>query len=562
MESGFYSRYFCCAKKKWWFTSDFGLASFEPCAQSEQVQDADSKVHFVSDPTRRLVCDHRSKGCIFSHPDRQETQEASQVRFREQSLPVLCSSVRPCSGSSNVYKMYGRSPGPIVAPGHPNCKLSGWLSNISSIPGSGTDTSRLSAPSPKEPRATDKSTKECSATTSAYNLSGGSYGFSHDAGMSVSHTCAVIRDMSESVQNGTSSPCWLVSQTVGSDGGSIPCSSAGPAPHATISVVDQEPEHFTSLSSASQNYGDMQRLSCSKAMEEIPVPSGRSPARDRFSLQNYHDGRIPDGLGGGPFRTSSPWNLDRRTSELAHKSFGTIGSLPGSQTVLTTVERLALETEPGGRGMEITPPGGESHMAEVQPSGSGSVRFKHDYALPALVFPVSSIASRSGCSGPQLSQNQCVCFSPYLAAPSCSAQSTIRQSGAPAVSYPVVAHPVMVLDPGQFVDRPSLGGSPQTRSVDTSSGHDLASSAGIMEVMGVAPEKNALMCSGLSAEATDTIIKGIVHFEIKIWYLSAYPKGIQDVGVFFSSVDPILMFLGQTVLVCQSYNGRYRSLSL
>ncbi len=57
-------------------------------------------------------------------------------------------------------------------------------------------------------------------------------------------------------------------------------------------------------------------------------------------------------------------------------------------------------------------------------------------------------------------------------------------------------------------------------------------------------------------------VKGIVHFEVKIWYLSAYPKGIQDVGVFFSSVDPILMFLGQTVLVCQSYNGRYRSLSL
>ncbi len=57
-------------------------------------------------------------------------------------------------------------------------------------------------------------------------------------------------------------------------------------------------------------------------------------------------------------------------------------------------------------------------------------------------------------------------------------------------------------------------------------------------------------------------VKGIVHFEIKIWYLSAYPKGIQDVGVFFSSVDPILMFLGQTVLVCQSYNGRYRLLSL
>ncbi len=65
----------------------------------------------------------------------------------------------------------------------------------------------------------------------------------------------------------------------------------------------------------------------------------------------------------------------------------------------------------------------------------------------------------------------------------------------------------------------------------------------------------------ITAEVYD-VIKGIVHFEIKIWYLSAYPKGIQDLGVFFSSVDPILMFLGQTVLVCQSYNGRYRSLSL
>ncbi len=43
----------------------------------------------------------------------------------------------------------------------------------------------------------------------------------------------------------------------------------------------------------------------------------------------------------------------------------------------------------------------------------------------------------------------------------------------------------------------------------------------------------------------NSALKGIVHFEIKIWYLSAYPKGIQDVGVFFSSVDPILMFLGQ-----------------
>ncbi len=39
--------------------------------------------------------------------------------------------------------------------------------------------------------------------------------------------------------------------------------------------------------------------------------------------------------------------------------------------------------------------------------------------------------------------------------------------------------------------------------------------------------------SGRFLCCNQTGFKGIVHFEIKMWYLSAYPKGIQDVGVFF-----------------------------
>jgi len=46
-------------------------------------------------------------------------------------------------------------------------------------------------------------------------------------------------------------------------------------------------------------------------------------------------------------------------------------------------------------------------------------------------------------------------------------------------------------------------------------------------------------------------IKGIVHFEINFWYVLAYLKGIQDVGFLFSTVFSILIFLGQTILVCQ-----------
>jgi len=49
-------------------------------------------------------------------------------------------------------------------------------------------------------------------------------------------------------------------------------------------------------------------------------------------------------------------------------------------------------------------------------------------------------------------------------------------------------------------------------------------------------------------------VKGIVHFEINFWYVLAYLKGIQYVAVFVSTVLSILIFLGQTILVCQLYN--------
>jgi len=43
-------------------------------------------------------------------------------------------------------------------------------------------------------------------------------------------------------------------------------------------------------------------------------------------------------------------------------------------------------------------------------------------------------------------------------------------------------------------------------------------------------------------------VKGIVHFEIHFWYVLAYLKGIQDVGVFVSAVVSIVIFLGLSVI--------------
>ncbi len=137
----------------------------ESCAQSEQVQDADSKVHFVSDPTRRLVCDHRSKGFILSHPDFTRHRKLLRFAFGGKACQHCVLPFGLALAPQTFTKSMDAALAPIVAPGHPNLKLSGRL--ISSYPGSGPDTSGLSARSLKEPRASDEPTKECSATKSA-----------------------------------------------------------------------------------------------------------------------------------------------------------------------------------------------------------------------------------------------------------------------------------------------------------------------------------------------------------------------------------------------------------
>jgi len=58
---------------------------------------------------------------------------------------------------------------------------------------------------------------------------------------------------------------------------------------------------------------------------------------------------------------------------------------------------------------------------------------------------------------------------------------------------------------------------------------------------------------GVDDDARKLTLKGIVHFEINFLYVLAYLKGIQDVGVFVSTVFSILIFFSQTVVVHQSY---------
>ncbi len=302
----------------------------------------------------------------------------------------------------------------------------------------------------------------------------------------------------------------------------IPCGSAGSAPYATVPVVDQQPECFTSLLSALQNYGDTQRFPCSKTVEKSSVPSERSPVGSVSSSQNYHDGRIPDGLEDSPSRTSSTgsllgeqrsWHINRLELLivfLALRQFlpqltgyhffqdgqhdGSFLSEPSRGITFSPLYRLVrsvlLRAQTkflSVRAVYIT-----GHLNSGADLLSRQRMENREWRLHPqvvnLIWQPLGLVSRSGCFGPRMAQNQSVRFSPYLAAPSNYTQSTIGQREAPAFRGSMVAYPVVVYGHGQSVNRASLGDS------QGDSPHDLLTQAraGFMEAMGVSPKRNGV----------------------------------------------------------------------
>ncbi len=98
-----------------------------------------------------------------------------------------------------------------------------------------------------------------------------------------------------------------------------------------------------------------------------------------------------------------------------------------------------------------------------------------------------------------MAQNQFVCLSSDPANSSGAIQNTIGQSGASAACSSAV-----VCGTDQSVSGLSVGDSPQTGHAVASTENYLAPR--FMETVGVASERRELICPGLSAEATETII--------------------------------------------------------
>ncbi len=123
------------SKEGWRPEAHSGSTAFEFFSLQREVQDADNENHHVSGPRRGLVCRYRTKGCVFSHPGRSETQEVPSVCLWREGLPIQGPALRPGLGTENIYEMHGCCTGPFEAPGHSCTELSGQLAHSGSLQG-------------------------------------------------------------------------------------------------------------------------------------------------------------------------------------------------------------------------------------------------------------------------------------------------------------------------------------------------------------------------------------------------------------------------------------------
>ncbi len=146
-----------------------------------------------------------------------------------------------------------------------------------------------------------------------------------------------------------------------------------------------------------------------------------------------------------------------------------------------------------------------------------------------------------------MAQNRFVCFSPDPANSSGTIQNTVGQSGATVAGSPVLAHSIMVCGTDRSVSGLSVGDSPQTGHAVASTGNDLAPTARFMETVGVASERNELICPGLSAEATETIINSRAvstrHLYAFKWKLFTTWCRSRDMDPAYCPIASVLEFL-------------------
>ncbi len=147
--------------------------------------------------------------------------------------------------------------------------------------------------------------------------------------------------------------------------------------------------------------------------------------------------------------------------------------------------RFSVETEAQAGGMDVEPSDGILDLGSVWQSGGGPLCFSRVIPVPALVLPEFPDDSRHRCVRPPMAECQSVRVSANKADSGSTMQSEGERCPSPSHS-PILALPDLVLGANSPLVSTSLGDSDQAGLTVPASGQDLASSAGALEVVGMA----------------------------------------------------------------------------
>ncbi len=197
--------------------------------------------------------------------------------------------------------------------------------------------------------------------------------------------------------------------------------------------------------------------------------------------------------------------------------------------------RFSVETEAQAGGMDVEPSDGIPDLGSVWQSGGGPLCFSRVIPVPALVLPEFPDDSGHRCVRPPMAECQSVRVSANKADSGSTMQSEGERCPSPSHS-PILALPDLVLGAKSPLVSASLGDSDQAGLTVPASGQDLASSAGALEVVGMARTGPRAVIDGLPAEVQETIARARAPANRKL-YSSKW--GVFESWCLTHAIDPV-----------------------
>ncbi|KAI2663287.1 Tyrosine recombinase slr0733 [Labeo rohita] len=389
-------------------------------------------------------------------------------------------------------------------------------------------------------------------------------GFDYNAGTTVSCTGRIYSKHPKEYQARSQSYSTLLSKGFRSHGSCIHGDTFGSSAHETVPVVAQSPGISSKGQSPEANKGYAPGASYPFYVVQTPVSDLGSHSRSVLSSQDANDRRLPQGLGCGLEWPSSPRDLERSSSQLAHQLPRNDGCISGPEILSPAVKRLpcpsaggqhsggllhkspgrtafappeqvsaadsalgtgqvpvpqsdlysgayeygsklSVQTSCDTRGMETPPRSSQSNLGKILRSRGGPLCFTGDSTMSPLLLSDSSSSPGSGRDGPHVAQTASVRISPDCSAPGSPSQGP-STGVSPLIDSAPLADQSMVLRSNIPPRRLAVGDSGQERSPISGAGDNISSPARALEPSCLAPEGDQLRDAGLPADVVETIL--------------------------------------------------------